>query len=131
MTPKFSKNNGIAGLSLENGKLRTESIEESYVKHNLLCCARTSRHLFYDRILARGTPISLQGDVFSESWIFYENQNKDQTNASGIASELNSALDRDYLNGKIKKVIVNNISISEQGYDIIFSINKNSIKISV
>lgn len=134
MTVAIQQTDNGLGIVFENGKIKQESLEESYIKHNLLCFARIPKHITSDPLLRKGCSMSLIEEVFSTSWQFYE-QATTNLNTEALKIELNKSLARDFVNGKIKRVIVNKVSLANSGnsssINIHYTIDQNSKNLSI
>lgn len=109
----FDKKNGEFTVIAENGKLKKESSELSYVKHNLLCFGRADKNSIVEPLNRNGSTIEYndQRAYFSKAWIYFLEGNITESNMIGIINEFNKACDRDLKNGLFtKKISLKSIS---------------------
>jgi hypothetical protein len=103
----LEQKDGEFGVVYENGMLKQEDQNISWVKHNLLCFGRADRNLTVNPTLRKGSLGEfLEGrKLYSNAWKYYLGQNITDDNLKGIKTEFNNACNRDFLLGYITKRI--------------------------
>lgn len=103
----FQNANGQWDFIIENGKIVTENIYESYLKHNFLCFGRADKNIAEIAERRKGTIQSLleNREYFSQAWLYYIEGNITLSNINKIIQEVNIACQRDKRLGLIDKDI--------------------------
>jgi hypothetical protein len=103
----FDKIDGKFCIKAENGKLKKESAENSYIKHNLLCFGRADQYLIAESANRNGSTSEYtdQQAKFSKAWVYYLEGRITERNLFGIVTEFNKACDRDFKRGLFQNKI--------------------------
>lgn len=99
---------GTFQFQYENGRLKTESIDLSYAKHNLLCFGRLNKNLTINPLLRRGFmgKILENRNFYSTAWVDYLEGNTASASLNSMITEFNAACNRDLTNGLITERII-------------------------
>ena len=131
----LEQKDNVFGLVYENGMLKQEDQNVSWIKHNLLCFGRADKNLTVNPTLRKGSLGEfLEGrKLYSNSWRYFLAQNITDDNLSGIKTEFNNACSRDFLLGFMTKKATM-ISVVKTGKNSVLckiQIGDNQIEISI
>jgi len=133
----FEKRNGEFTVVAENGRLKMEPAELSYVKHNLLCFGRADKYLIPEASNRQGSTMEYndQRPYFSKAWVYFLEGNITDSNLTEIINEFNKACDRDLKAGLFtRKISLKTISRLDKA-TLLFNVDiggqPQEIKISI
>jgi len=133
----FEKKNGEFTVVAENGKLKTEPAELSYIKHNLLCFGRADNYSIAESTNRNGCTMEFNDkqSYFSKAWIYFLEGSITPENVSGVIREFNKACDRDLRAGLFnRKIFLKEVTRIDKN-TLVFKIDINgqsqTIKISI